>query len=108
MVDVGRRFAQFRKRLGYSQKEAADLIGVNVNQIGNYETNRSEPSIAVLKKMAYVYHTTIDNLVGRHLDKYVEQAEKMFPNEKLYTYDEIRKMLDEAFKRYEEKYKDKE
>ena len=47
-----------------TQNQAAELIGVNNYQIGNYETNRSEPSIAILKKMSEVYDVSIDTLVG--------------------------------------------
>lgn len=63
-MDLGRRFRFFREQKGLSQKEAAELIGVKYYQLGNYETNRSEPSIAILKKMSKVYEISIDGLVG--------------------------------------------
>ena len=63
-MDLGKRFKRFRIKVGLNQKEAADLIGVKNYQLGNYETNRSEPSIVVLKKMSQVYGVTIDALVG--------------------------------------------
>ena len=63
-MNIGLRFKRIRENRGLSQKDAADLIGVKYYQLGNYETNRSEPSIATLKKMSEVYRTTIDNLVG--------------------------------------------
>ena len=63
-MDIGKRFKHYREEKGLSQKEAAELIGVKYYQLGNYETNRSEPSIKVLKKMSQVYQVSIDQLVG--------------------------------------------
>ena len=63
-MDLGKRFKRFREKRGLTQNQAAELIGVNNYQIGNYETNRSEPSIAILKKMSEVYDVSIDTLVG--------------------------------------------
>ena len=63
-MDYGSRFRAYRKRQKLSQKEAAKLIGVKSYQLANYETNRSEPSIRVLKDMSKVYHVTIDRLVN--------------------------------------------
>ena len=63
-MNFGNRFKRYRLRAGLSQTEAAALIGVNNYQLGNYETNRSEPKIEVLKKMSKIYKVTIDELVG--------------------------------------------
>ena len=63
-MDVGKRFKHFRKMKGLTQREAADLIGIKYYQLCNYEINRSEPSIDVLKRMSKVYEVSIDGLVG--------------------------------------------
>ena len=63
-MDLGKRFKRYREKQGLTQNQAAELIGINNYQIGNYETNRSEPSIAILKKMSEVYKVSIDTLVG--------------------------------------------
>ena len=68
-MDLGKRFKYFRAKANLTQKEAADLIGINAYQIGNYETNRSEPSITILKKMSKAYKTSIDDLVGNNILK---------------------------------------
>lgn len=47
-MDFGKSFKFYRQRARLTQKEAADLIGVKDYQLGNYETNRSEPSLAIL------------------------------------------------------------
>lgn len=63
-MDLGNNFKYYRNRMGYTQTTAAEKIGLKYYQLGNYETNRSEPSIDILKKMAEVYETTVDQLIG--------------------------------------------
>ena len=63
-MDLGSRFAMFRNRTGLTQKEAAEQLNITPYQLGNYETNRSEPNIATLKRMSHVYGVSIDQLVG--------------------------------------------
>ena len=66
-MDFGKSFKFYRQRANLTQKEAADLIGVKDYQLGNYETNRSEPSLAILKKMSKVYLVSIDRLLGNSM-----------------------------------------
>ena len=47
-----------------TQKEAAELIGIKDYQLANYETNRWQPSLEMLKKMSKVYQIYIDKLLG--------------------------------------------
>lgn len=68
-MNLGKRFKFFRKQVGLSQKEAAELIGVKPYQLANYENNRSEPNISALKKMSKLYNVSIDGLVA-NLNKY--------------------------------------
>ena len=65
-MKLGQRFKRYRSKLGLTQKEAAELIGVKDYQLGNYETNRSEPSIEILKKMSQAYRVSIDKLVNNN------------------------------------------
>ena len=63
-MDYGKSFKFYRQRAKLTQKEAADLMGINPYQLGNYETNRSEPSLTILKKMSKVYLISIDKMLG--------------------------------------------
>ena len=76
-MDLGRRFKHFREMKKLTLKEAAELIGVKYYQLGNYETNRSEPSISVFKKMSKVYEVSIDGLVGNIISKSKEKDYSM-------------------------------
>ena len=74
-MDYGKSFKFYRKRAKLTQKEAANLIGINPYQLGNYETNRSEPSLDVLKKMSRAYLISIDKLLGNNVLQYKAQKE---------------------------------
>lgn len=68
-MDYGKSFKHYRQNAKLTQKEAAKLIGINDYQLGNYETNRSEPSIDILKKMSKVYGVSIDKMIGNSILK---------------------------------------
>lgn len=63
-MNYGKSFKHYRQVAELTQKEAAALIGIKDYQLGNYETNRSEPSLDVLKKMSRAYHVSIDKMIG--------------------------------------------
>ena len=76
-MDYGKSFKYYRNKANLTQKEASDLIGIKDYQLGNYETNRSEPSIDILKKMSKVYQVGIDKMVGNSVlrNKCVQEPE---------------------------------
>ena len=100
-MDLGKRFKRFRVKAGYSQKEAAQLLGVNNYQLGNYETNRSEPNIDTLRKMSEIYNVSIDALVGnfrisKTQDSPIELDDSMYDFDYLVkTVEDIAKQIDE-------------
>ena len=65
-MDFGKSFKFYRKKANLTQKEAAEKIGINDYQLGNYETNRSQPSLEILKKMSKVYSVSIDKMLGNN------------------------------------------
>ena len=66
-MDFGKSFKFYRQKAGLTQKEAADKIGVKDYQLANYETNRSQPSLDILKKMSKAYLVSIDKMLGNNL-----------------------------------------
>ena len=93
-MDIGKRFKHFRKKAGLTQGDAAKLIGVKYYQLGNYETNRSEPKIATLIKMAETYNVTIDQLVGKSILKQSNDSQQQTIDLSIDT-NEISKALQE-------------
>lgn len=54
---------QVRERLGLSQKELAERIGVTQGAISHYEAAINNPSVATLKRMSAALHCTVDELL---------------------------------------------
>lgn len=48
---------------GYTQEEAAALIGVSADTLSNYERGKSYPDIPILKRIEKVYRTTYNDLI---------------------------------------------
>ena len=59
---------QARELKGYTQAEAAALIGVSVDTLGNYERGQSSPDIPVLRKIEDVYGFPYNRLIFLPLD----------------------------------------
>ena len=59
---------QARELKGYTQAEAATLIGVSVDTLGNYERGKSYPDIPVLRKIEDVYGFPYNRLIFLPLD----------------------------------------
>lgn len=57
-----------RELKGLKQAEAARLIGVSVDTLGNYERGKSYPDIPVLRKIEEVYGIPYDRLIFLPLD----------------------------------------
>ncbi len=57
-----------RELKGLKQSEAADLIGVSKDTLGNYERGKSYPDIPILRKIEEVYGVSYDNLIFLPLD----------------------------------------
>ena len=68
-MDYGKSFKRYRIKSNLTQKEAASLIGVKDYQLGNYETNRSEPTLDTLKRMSKAYGVSIDKMLGNNVLK---------------------------------------
>ena len=62
------KLKEFRKNLNMTQSEVAKLLQVAQTSYCHYESGLREPDIETLCKLATLYHTTIDELVGRDTD----------------------------------------
>ena len=98
-MDYGRRFRNYREKKKLTQKEAAELLGITPYQLGNYETNRSEPNIATLKKMSQIYQVSLDRLLGNSVAASFAPGPDDSPKIDL---DEIKEQLEALAKKIEE------
>lgn len=57
------RLAALRKDKALTQKELAEMVGLNQAQIHRYEKGAAEPSMSALKRLALALGVTTDKLV---------------------------------------------
>lgn len=58
------RFTKLRIDNRLSQQELADLLNVSQQTICKYERGLNEPNIESLKRLAAIFNTTVDYLIG--------------------------------------------
>ena len=92
-MNQGERFQSYRKKKNLSQKEAAELLGIKPYQLANYETNRSEPSIRVLKDMSRLYKVSIDRLVNNSSLQMTSEQQRLFEEEKAQYMNELEEII---------------
>ena len=59
---------QAREMCGYKQSEAAKLLGISADTLGNYERGKSFPDIPMLRKIEKLYQIRYDQLIFLSLD----------------------------------------
>ena len=104
-MDFGKSFKHYRQKAGLTQKEAADLIGIKDYQLGNYETNRSQPSLEILVQMSKVYLVSIDKMLGNNLLRNKMEKENPEYSKDYVDINEILKSLSEYVEQVNKKNK---
>lgn len=72
---LGKRIAQNRKRLGLTQDQLAEKLGVTAQAVSKWENDQSCPDIATLPKLAEIFDISTDALLGREAPPPVREAE---------------------------------
>lgn len=62
--ELGKRIKELRVETELSQKGLAEKIGVKQNTVAQYEKGVARPSLEVLVKLAVIFQTTTDYLLG--------------------------------------------
>lgn len=63
-MDFGARLRELRHKMGWTQAELGNHLGVQNDTISGYESNAKPPSIAKIMAMARGFHVTTDYLLG--------------------------------------------
>ena len=58
----------YRKQLGLTQEQLAEMLQGKKSLISNYETGYSTPNIETLCNLADIFDVTLDELVGYEKD----------------------------------------
>lgn len=72
---IGGRIKYHRKRLGLTQEQLAERMGVSAQAVSKWENDLSCPDISILPQLADVFGITVDELLGKQTDAPVHDAE---------------------------------
>ena len=61
---IGKRIVKNRKRLGLTQDALAEKLGVTAQAVSKWENDQSCPDITMLPRLAAIFGTTTDELLG--------------------------------------------
>jgi transcriptional regulator with XRE-family HTH domain len=62
-MNFGKRLVEFRKQRALTQAQLAQQVGVHIAQLRNYEGERSQPTLEVIRKLALALSITADELI---------------------------------------------
>ena len=63
-MNIGNKIKNYRENKKMTQKEIAEILGVEPATVSKYESNTIEPSIENLKKLAEIFEISIDKLIN--------------------------------------------
>ncbi len=72
---LGKRIVYHRKRIGMTQDQLAEKLGITAQAISKWENDQSCPDIILLPQLAEVFGISTDELLGRKTQQEVHQAE---------------------------------
>lgn len=72
----GERLKFLREKKGLTQKEVATRLGLEPAAVSKYELDMREPNIEAIKKLASLFNVSIDYLLGRTPDVFVNEADR--------------------------------
>ncbi len=79
-MELGNILAQLRKQKKLSQRNFAEVIGVSNGAVAMWETNKRQPDLEMLKKIATFYDVSSDYILGITQSDYNTQSN--YPLEK--------------------------
>ncbi len=78
---LGKRIVANRKRLGLTQDQLAEQLGVTALAVSKWENDQSCPDIAILPKLAEIFGISTDALLGYETPQPVFQGEVVDDND---------------------------
>lgn len=74
-MNLGSHLSQARKKHSLSQEDVAEKLGVSRQTISKWETDETLPDIRQSKRLALLYHLSLDELIDFDMDvEEVQQA----------------------------------
>ncbi len=82
-MKLGNSLFHARKKAGFSQEEVAEKLGVSRQTVSKWETDETLPDIRQSKKMAVMYHVSLDDLITYDPDIQEIQGMIEIPSDKV-------------------------
>lgn len=95
-MSLGDRIKECRQSTKMSQEKLAEIIGVSRQAVTKWETNLTAPSTENLFKLAEIFGTTVDMLIGSDVSEKQSSAEQIYY---LYRMEEAKKAEEVRIKR---------
>lgn len=78
---LGKRIVTNRKRIGMTQDQLAEKLGITAQAVSKWENDQSCPDITMLPKLAEIFGTTTDALLGITAAESVHEATVVMEDE---------------------------
>lgn len=72
---TGKTIKYLRSRVGFTQKEVSEKIGIAQQTYAGYESGKHEPNIEIMIRLADIYNVSMDYITGRYWGNDEERAE---------------------------------
>ena len=69
-MSIGNNIKEYRENKKLTQKDIAQILGVEPGTISKYESGMIEPNIESLKKLANTFEITVDELINKESNKF--------------------------------------
>ena len=57
-------FKEYRKKLGYTQEQLAEMIGISWRQVQRLENETSTPSLETFRKLIKILHISNEDIIN--------------------------------------------
>ena len=64
MDNIAGNITEYRKKLGYTQKDLGDMLNVSPQAVSKWENGQAEPDTGTIKKLCEIFKISTDELLG--------------------------------------------
>lgn len=80
--DFGKKIKQNRERLGLTQFQLSEKVGISQNFLGDIERGIKLPSIENLIRLSNIFKVSLDSLFSASLDNILNESEEPYYTER--------------------------
>ena len=81
-MEIGNKISELRKKIGLSQEELADKVGVARQTISKWELGETSPDLKQSKELSKIFKVSLDELTGND----IKDVFRYYPFRHLYLF----------------------